>query len=60
LLCMAIVGGAILPPLTGKIADMAGLHTAFVVPMVAYVIISVIAFQAAQTRVRHAAASLVQ
>ena len=40
LLCTAIVGGAVLPPATGKIADLitgsAGLHAAFLLPMAAY------------------------
>jgi MFS transporter, FHS family, L-fucose permease len=55
LLCMAIVGGAILPPATGKIADSiggsAGLHAAFLLPMVAYVLICVFAVRAARARV---------
>ncbi|MDB6088122.1 MAG: glucose/galactose transporter [Gammaproteobacteria bacterium] len=51
LLCMAIVGGAVLPPLTGLIADSAGLHTAFLLPMVAYVLICVFAITAAKARV---------
>jgi FHS family L-fucose permease-like MFS transporter len=48
LLCMAIVGGALLPPLVGKIADTAGLHVGYVVPAAAYTIIAVIAFAAAR------------
>ena len=36
LLIMAILGGAILPPLQGKIADVFGLQTSFVVPMLAF------------------------
>ncbi|MGD0142508.1 MAG: sugar MFS transporter [Rhizomicrobium sp.] len=36
LLCMAIVGGALIPPLTGKVADAFGLATAFLVPAVCY------------------------
>jgi FHS family L-fucose permease-like MFS transporter len=36
LLCMAIVGGALIPPLTGKVADTFGLATAFLVPAVCY------------------------
>jgi FHS family L-fucose permease-like MFS transporter len=55
LLCMAIVGGAILPPVTGKIADSiggsAGLHTAFLLPMVAYGLICAFAIRAARARV---------
>jgi len=55
LLCMAIVGGAILPPAMGKIADSiggsAGLHAAFLLPMVAYVLICAFAVRAARARV---------
>jgi FHS family L-fucose permease-like MFS transporter len=36
LLCMAIVGGALIPPLTGKTADTFGLATAFLIPAVCY------------------------
>jgi FHS family L-fucose permease-like MFS transporter len=51
LLCMAIVGGAILPPLTGLIADSAGLHSAFLLPMTAYAVISLFAMSAGRARV---------
>ncbi|HLY58429.1 MAG TPA: glucose/galactose MFS transporter [Stellaceae bacterium] len=46
LLCMAIVGGAVLPVMFGRIADLADLHAAFFVPMTAYAVISLIAFAA--------------
>jgi FHS family L-fucose permease-like MFS transporter len=36
LLVMAILGGALLPPLQGKIADLHGLAMSYIVPMVAY------------------------
>jgi FHS family L-fucose permease-like MFS transporter len=39
LLCMAIVGGAILPFVQGFVADMAGLHLSFLVPAACYVYI---------------------
>jgi MFS transporter, FHS family, L-fucose permease len=55
LLCMAIVGGAVLPPATGFIADSiagpAGLHAAFLLPMVAYALICAFAVTAAKARV---------
>jgi FHS family L-fucose permease-like MFS transporter len=51
LLCVAIVGGAVLPPLTGLIADNAGLHTAFLLPMTAYILICIFAIAAAKARV---------
>ena len=54
LLCMAIVGGAFLPVLSGHIADSAGIAPAFWVPMVAYFFISIFAFGAAKARVMSA------
>jgi MFS transporter, FHS family, L-fucose permease len=47
LLCTAIVGGALLPPLAGRIADVADLHAAFLVPMAAYALIALFAIKAA-------------
>lgn len=53
LLCMAIVGGAILPVITGFTADHIGLTTAFFVPFLSYVCIAIFALagrrQAAQS-----------
>lgn len=43
LLCVAIIGGAILPFVTGKIIDRTNLHVAFLLPMVAYILISLFA-----------------
>ena len=40
IICMAIVGGAIVPPLTGYIADVSTLRLALIVPVVCYVIIA--------------------
>ena len=51
LLCMAIIGGAILPQIAGRIADAAGLHAAFLLPMAAYAAIGVFATMAAKARV---------
>ncbi len=51
LLCMAIIGGAVLPRAAGMIADAAGLHTAFLLPMAAYAAISMFAMTAAKARV---------
>lgn len=39
LLIMMIFGGAILPPLQGKIADIAGVQLSFLIPLVSYVYI---------------------
>jgi len=36
LLCMAIVGGAIVPWITGKVADIIGLHHSFIIPLICY------------------------
>ncbi|MFC5345597.1 sugar MFS transporter [Brevundimonas staleyi] len=43
IICMAIVGGAIIPPLTGYVADMATLRMALVVPAVCYLVIALYA-----------------
>ena len=51
LLCMAIIGGAIIPQVAGRVADASGLHAAFLVPMVAYIAITVFAMSAAKARV---------
>jgi FHS family L-fucose permease-like MFS transporter len=39
LLCMAIVGGALVPPLMGKMADLIGLQISFIVPLICYLYI---------------------
>lgn len=39
-LCTAIVGGALVPPLLGLVADQAGFAVALIVPMVCYLIIA--------------------
>ena len=50
LLCVAIVGGAILPYAVGMIADHANLSIAFLVPMLAYAAITLFALLAAKAR----------
>jgi MFS transporter, FHS family, L-fucose permease len=50
LLCLAIVGGAILPFIYGKIADASGLHTAYFLPAAAYAVIVVIALAASKAK----------
>jgi MFS transporter, FHS family, L-fucose permease len=40
LLCMAIVGGAVVPLITGKVADLAGLSMALLVPTACYALIA--------------------
>lgn len=39
LLCMAIVGGALVPVTVGMVADRVGLATAYLVPMICYAVI---------------------
>ena len=39
IICVAIVGGAIVPPLTGHVADLTGLAFALVVPALCYAVI---------------------
>jgi FHS family L-fucose permease-like MFS transporter len=48
LLCMAIVGGAILPQIVARIADGGFLHGAYFVPAVAYLVIVVFALSSAK------------
>jgi len=50
LLCLAIVGGAILPFIFGSIADVSGLHTAYFLPAVAYALIVVFAISATKAK----------
>ena len=51
LLCLAIVGGAVLPYVYGVIADKAGLHTAYFLPAVAYALIVVFAVAATRAKI---------
>jgi FHS family L-fucose permease-like MFS transporter len=53
LLCVAIVGGAILPQIVGRVADWAGLGITFLVPAIAY--FGIAAFAAATLRPHQAA-----
>ena len=50
LLCLAIVGGAILPYIFGSIADAAGLHAAYFLPAIAYALIVVFAIAATKAK----------
>ena len=45
LLCMAIVGGAIIPVIQGVIADNIGIHHAFILPVLCYLYISFFGFK---------------
>lgn len=46
LICMAIVGGAIIPPLTGYAADLSSLRLALIIPALCYVVIALFAVYA--------------
>ena len=54
-LCMSIVGGAFLPPLVGKVAELAGFAAAFAVPAAAYLGISAFAYFAHRAPIQAAA-----
>ena len=43
IICMAIVGGAVVPPLTGLVADAASLRIALIIPAICYVVIALYA-----------------
>jgi len=51
-LATAIVGGAIIPPLTGHLADIAGLHIAMALPAACYVVIAAFALFASRKPLR--------
>ncbi len=56
IICMAIVGGAIIPPLTGLLADAAGLRMSLVLPGICYAIIASFGLWAARRHVTAAGA----
>jgi FHS family L-fucose permease-like MFS transporter len=45
ILCMAIVGGAIVPVIQGAIADQIGIHHAFILPVLCYFYIAYYGFK---------------
>jgi len=49
LLVMAIVGGALLPPVMGGVSDLAGIHWSIIVPAACFVIIIAFALRAPRT-----------
>jgi FHS family L-fucose permease-like MFS transporter len=55
LLCVAIVGGAVLPVIVGHVADATSLRSAYAVPMLAYICISAFGLGASR-RIHHGAA----
>lgn len=46
MLVMAIIGGALLPPLMGGVSDLAGIHWAIAVPAISFLLILVFALRA--------------
>ena len=46
MLVMAIIGGALLPALMGAVSDAAGIHWAFAVPALGFVVILAFALRA--------------
>jgi FHS family L-fucose permease-like MFS transporter len=58
LLVFGIIGGAVLPPIAGQIADRAAtLNPVFYVPLIGYLLLAGFALAASKARVRNAAAS---
>ena len=51
-LVMAIVGGAVLTPIMGLIAEGRGIAAAYLIPLVAYLCVAIYAFTGAKVRVR--------
>lgn len=45
ILCMAIVGGAVIPVIQGLIADSIGIHHAFILPVICYLFIAYYGFR---------------
>lgn len=53
LLCVAIVGGAILPYVVGSMADQASLTLSFLVPMLAYGVIALFGMLSSGAKIHH-------
>ena len=51
-LVMAIVGGAVLTPLMGLVAEDRSIAVAYLVPLAAYALVAIYAFAGARVRVR--------
>ena len=56
IICVAIVGGAIIPAITGLVADYSNLRTAMVVPALCYAVIAAFGLWCLRARRAHAAA----
>jgi FHS family L-fucose permease-like MFS transporter len=46
MLVMAIIGGALLPPIMGGVSDLAGIHWSIAVPAASFLLILVFALRA--------------
>ncbi len=53
LLCVAIVGGAILPYVVGQMADQSSLTLSFTIPMTAYAVIAIFGLLSQRAKVYH-------
>lgn len=53
IICVAIVGGAIVPAITGLVADAASLRTALIVPVLCYLVIAAFGIWCAKARNAH-------
>ena len=56
-ICMAIVGGALVPPLTGHVADLTGLRAALIIPALCYAVILAFGLYAVQSVVKTASSA---
>ena len=56
IICVAIVGGAIVPAITGLVADASSLRTALIVPVLCYLVIAAFGIWCAKARRGQAAA----
>lgn len=48
-LVMMILGGGIIPPLQGKLADIIGIHNSYIIPVLCFIYIAVFAYLAKQS-----------
>ena len=60
IICLAIVGGAIVPLITGAVADHAGLHLALLVPAICYIWIGFYGLYTARNKLPHGAPLLAE
>lgn len=59
LLCVAIVGGAILPYVVGQMADQSSLTLSFIVPMIAYAVIAIFGLLSQRAKIYHVESAIV-